>query len=1574
MRQLTILLVFITLLPFISLSQDMENRMLAYTNRCLVSADIDGDGDPDLVTGGLNNLQWQKNLGDGTFRNYLITPDYNDVRALHVCDFDGDNDMDILASSYTNNRIVLLQNNGNQVFTEFILSNSAGGTEFIDVADMDNDGDPDIVGAAFDTDLVYLLTNNGGNNFTQTTLASGLDGAYAVSIADFDNNGFADIAAAAYSGNSIVYLQNSGNGTFLTQTLTSTQTNPYSLSISDLDNDGDADLLYTSAAGYGWFSNNAGTLTQNILTTGAGIRELIAADLDNDGHKDLVVADYDEDKIIWRKNNGNQTFGYNTYIDFLVDYASMLQTGDFNNDGFTDIVSGSSFDLKYHRNSATQSFTNLRIERYLGDAAASCTGDFDGDGDNDVIAVGSMRILFIRNDGDGIFNTNYVTPTNVSMSCNDIHAADMDGDGDTDAVFTADAYGYPGLSWIENLGGGEFDIRTVYGLSEAQGVFPVDFDFDGDMDVVATTLDGHNVHWYENNGNEDFTQHLVSGNYYYPLDVAAFDYENDGLMDVVVAYGGSTDKVVLHRNQDNGFVNWVVNSNAYGANSVAVMDMDGDGDIDILSSTYDDNKIIWYEHPNYTPHVITSSANGAIHVDAGDFDGDGDADVVSCSTGDNNVSWYRNSGSMSFTRVTLTGKVPDPTSVSAGDINGDGVPEMFSTCKTTHAVAMYGAPLSGPPLPLTDCGHLIISEYIEGSSNNKVIEIYNPTSQDVDLSSYSVAVYQNGSVFATQSVTLQGILQPLETHVIAHPSSNAAILALAGQSFGFGFNGNDAIALLHNDDKIDILGKIGQDPGTQWSAAGVSTLNMTLVRKNSVTKGINVNPATFDPSLQWDGFPQDNISNLGAHTSVCSSICVPAISITASETAFCSGTAVTFTASCVNQGSTPVYQWKLNNNNTGTNSPVYTSTNLAHNDQVLCELTSSEPCAIVPDAISNSIVVSVTQTLTPSVSISATATSICQGTAVTFTATPVNGGSNPQYQWRINGNPVQGATQPQFTSSSLSNADAVSCALTSSEPCVTAVTVVSAPVTLQVNPYLTPSVSISASQTAVCAGTSITFTATPLNGGSNPVYQWLLNGYQIQGATQPTYSTTTLADNDVVSCRMTSNAVCTTVSTVYSQGIAVSITPVAIATVSISASQNGICSGDLVIFTATPVNGGTQPAWQWKKNGIPVTGAIYSTYESTTLVNNEVITCEMSSSLECVSPATAISNAVTMQVNNPGTPGISINASQTVICEGTEVTFTATATLGGSSPAYQWFKNGEVLEGATQPQYITSEIEHNDQFYCTLESNAACITTPSATSNILIMTISEGVIPSVSIVASQNPACTGTEVVFTALLVNGGIAPQWQWRKNGTVIPGAVQQTYSTFTLSNNDMITCDMVSNAACLITPNATSNVIIMGVYALPEPEIVMNWTTLQTVLPYQSYQWYFEDEVIPGADQSTYEATENGSYRVGVSDNNGCSGMSEPYIVLNISTDTEQFNGPAIVPNPNNGQFVLHLNSLEGKVERISIYTATGQLIWQSSNRPQGKFLVPGPGHVRDGMYIAEIIAGKTILRLRYIVVQD
>src|SRR5436189_275512 len=116
----------------------------------------------------------------------------------------------------------------------------------------------------------------------------------------------------------------------------------------------------------------------------------------------------------------------------------------------------------------------------------------------------------------------------------------------------------------------------------------------------------------------------------------------------------------------------------------------------------------------------------------------------------------------------------------------------------------------------------------------------------------------------------------------------------------------------------------------------------------------------------------------------------------------CTGSAVTFTATPVNGGTTPTYQWKLNGTNVGTNSNTYQSSTLANGNKITCVMTSSLACANPTTATSNEITMSVTAAVAPSLTIAASpGNSICTGSAVTFTATPVNGGLIPAYQWKL---------------------------------------------------------------------------------------------------------------------------------------------------------------------------------------------------------------------------------------------------------------------------------------------------------------------------------------------------------------------------------------------------------------------------------------------------------------------------------------------------------------------------------------------------------------------------------------------
>jgi hypothetical protein len=171
---------------------------------------------------------------------------------------------------------------------------------------------------------------------------------------------------------------------------------------------------------------------------------------------------------------------------------------------------------------------------------------------------------------------------------------------------------------------------------------------------------------------------------------------------------------------------------------------------------------------------------------------------------------------------------------------------------------------------------LFFSQYIEGSGNNKALEIFNGTGESIDLSSYEVRTYFNGSPTPGQTFNLAGTLPNQAVYVIAHSSALPGITALANTLINGGivnFNGDDAVALFKDNVLIDVIGNIGCDPGTGWVEGGNSTLNTTLVRQPFVFSGVEQAP---DPTLpgcpfptlgeEWFSLPTDDFTTLGAHT------------------------------------------------------------------------------------------------------------------------------------------------------------------------------------------------------------------------------------------------------------------------------------------------------------------------------------------------------------------------------------------------------------------------------------------------------------------------------------------------------------------------------------------------------------------------------------------------------------------------------------------------------------------------------------------------------------------------------------
>lgn len=175
------------------------------------------------------------------------------------------------------------------------------------------------------------------------------------------------------------------------------------------------------------------------------------------------------------------------------------------------------------------------------------------------------------------------------------------------------------------------------------------------------------------------------------------------------------------------------------------------------------------------------------------------------------------------------------------------------------------------------CSDLFISEYAEGSSSNKYLEIYNPSSSSVDLSDYSLFMINNGGTANNIGFDLSGTLGAHEVYVLAaNQADSAGILAKTDTALSYNsvchFNGDDAVMLLKGTDTIDIIGERWVDPGSGWTVGTGNTKDFTLVRKASVSQG------QTDWSVgatEWDVYPKDDWSNLGGHASNCAPATAP---------------------------------------------------------------------------------------------------------------------------------------------------------------------------------------------------------------------------------------------------------------------------------------------------------------------------------------------------------------------------------------------------------------------------------------------------------------------------------------------------------------------------------------------------------------------------------------------------------------------------------------------------------------------------------------------------------------------------
>lgn len=639
-----LILLFASIYVTISYGQFSFPRTIYQGNsnvRDLEFADIDGDGDLDLVTVSVvsDMLGWMENVGGEYTKLRSIGEKNNQPMSLSCSDVDLDGDIDVVYTAVGNNMVALHLNQSGGIFDEEVIISTTGLYPIhVIFSDINGDTLPDILVSFLDSETISWFENLGGGSFgNENILTNTCGGSQNIVTGDIDNDGDIDVATVCSGADKVIWFENINNSGFSSEQIISAGIDsPVCVKLSDLNLNGTLDLIvssYSTDQVYFIENNGASSFATPIsFASYIDVRDFEIQLLDSDSLPDLVGFSISNGVIYRAKNLGSFNFMQIDTLDEITDTRS-IELQDINSDSNLDVVVAS--DISGISGIKLDSTGNVLSPISIDSIYFSDThqyADIDSDGIPDVISVSEDKnIVFFKGLTNNEFDQLQYLITGIT-EVYDLQIFDLEGDGDSDIAVIG---GYSDSLWIyENLGGLNFSLQSQFGnLDGAINILIEDFDSDLDLDIAVSCRQMARVKIFENSSG------LIQG----PVDSviitspAKIFYDDLNL-------DGQKELIILNNN--NGLFSY---SEYIGGFDFATPQLINGIQ---LSNTYIDYQLI-------------------------DMNNDSLKEIVYCSGNIDHIGYLRNNGGFDFDNPTLiSNQIDFPTKLSVFDINNDSLNDL----------------------------------------------------------------------------------------------------------------------------------------------------------------------------------------------------------------------------------------------------------------------------------------------------------------------------------------------------------------------------------------------------------------------------------------------------------------------------------------------------------------------------------------------------------------------------------------------------------------------------------------------------------------------------------------------------------------------------------------------------------------------------------------------------------------------------------------------------------------------------------------------------------------------------------